>query len=301
MNLFTIITQYKATFTDDENVLVHNDSEQSDFSNVFHNWLHKRVNSFNLTLGYNLILFYYKQIEIFLHTLEYDLKQGVHSIDTILGQCMYFGLSFSRVGADFRGLMAPIFYNVILTNFKTAIFKATRQFESDIESYTLINKIASSTPPNAVNKSDNLLPPESLLDFYPLAIYCNGILTALNELRHCSPVALANDVTATIQKSLENVANNILHFYRQEQQAFVVGERENLIRFCSCFAYDLVPYMQRCIQEIYPATCMTAFLGINSMALQKCGLTIMKEKQILGTIERLLPDKCDTSAMQSVE
>lgn len=239
-----------------------------------------------------------------MQTLESDLLQGIQSIDTVLGQCMYFGLSFSRAGADFRGLMAPIFTKVILANFQSSIHKVTHQFEDDIDSYTLINKI----PTTSLNQSsqniidneqhqqqqnDNLAPPESLLDYQPLAIYCNGILTTFNELRHCSPTALANDVTICLQTSLEHIARNILNFYRQEQQAFSSNERENLVKFCACFAYDLVPYMQKCIHVLFAPNVVTSYLGINAIALQKEGITYLKQKRILEPIEHLLPDKVE--------
>lgn len=218
---------------------------------------------------------------------------------------MYFGLSFSRAGVDFRGLMAPIFTKVILANFQSSILKVTHQFEDNIESYTLINKI----PTTSLNQnmsasalqSDSLAPPESLLDYQPLAIYCNGILATFNELRHCSPTALANDVTVCIQTSMETVARHILNFYRQEQQAFSAGERENLVKFCACFAYDLVPYMQKCIHVLYAPGVVTSYLGINVIALQKERITYLKQKRILEPIEHLLPDKVEAIIMNVKE
>jgi hypothetical protein len=78
------------------------------------------------------------QVSQFLGTLEQDLRQGVgSSLDSIIGQCMYFGLSFSRVGADFRGLLAPIFIGTISQNFEHAVRKASRKFEQDMENFTL--------------------------------------------------------------------------------------------------------------------------------------------------------------------
>ena len=78
----------------------------------------------------------------FLKTLEYDLERGVGSrLDSLLGQCMYFGLSFSRVGADFRGLLPPLFHAAAMKAFSTAVFDATERYvvfacvESSYEKY----------------------------------------------------------------------------------------------------------------------------------------------------------------------
>lgn len=69
------------------------------------------------------------QVQQFLKTLEYDLERGVGSrLDSLLGQCMYFGLSFSRVGADFRGLLPPLFHNATMHAFKRAIQDATKRY-----------------------------------------------------------------------------------------------------------------------------------------------------------------------------
>lgn len=73
-------------------------------------------------------------------TLEQDLP-GVTSIDSILGQCTYFGLSFGRVGADFTGRMSDIFVHMIGEKFEFSIRKTTKKFEKGMESFTLINKI----------------------------------------------------------------------------------------------------------------------------------------------------------------
>jgi conserved oligomeric Golgi complex subunit 8 len=46
---------------------------------------------------------------------------------------MYFGLSLARVGADFRGIIAPVFTKVIKHNFESIVKKATKEFEGQVQ------------------------------------------------------------------------------------------------------------------------------------------------------------------------
>ncbi|XP_053684204.1 conserved oligomeric Golgi complex subunit 8 [Sabethes cyaneus] len=289
IHLFNIITQYRAIFPDEEDLMsmsvITSDRNATDGSKIFHSWLHD-------------------QIVAFISVLEKDLaSNNINSFDTILGQCMYFGLSFSRVGVDFRSLIAPVFVKVISSNFQATIIKITLQFEQDMERYTLINKVPTGIKRTKVNDKggSNTQPPESLLDFTPLAVYCNGILTVFNELRLCAPIALAPVVTESLEGSLESVCRHILSFYRQEQQAFTTSERECFTRFCTCFAYDLVPYLQRCMHFIFPPPTIANHLGINVLTLQKHGITYLKQKKILEPINYLLPDKIEAVIKQVSE
>lgn len=283
VNLFNIITQYKATFADDDSSMDATDANES--GNIFHAWINTKINNF-------------------LETLETDLQRGdVTSFETILGQCMYFGLSFSRVGADFRTLLVPIFVKVIANNFNARISKVTDQFELDMDNYTFINKISINVL-SAIGKTDphSLSPPETLLlNFQPLALYCNGILSALNEFRNCAPIALVNDVTIRLEKSLRAVANNISKFYRQEQQALGAKERDNFVKFCCAFAYDLTPYIQRCIHDMFPIALLTSHLSINAVTLQKSGISYLNKKKILEPLDNLLPDKVETIVKEVTE
>lgn len=282
VNLFNIITQYKATFADDDNTLDSNDSNES--GNIFHAWINTKIHDF-------------------LVTLENDLNRGeTTSFEAVLGQCMYFGLSFSRVGADFRTLLVPIFIKVIAKHFNARISKVTDQFEMDMDNYTFINKMSINVL-SAIGKADphSLSPPDTLLNFQPLALYCNGILSALNELRNCAPITLVNEVAIRLEYSLKVVANNISKFYRQEQQALGAKERDNFVKFCCAFAYDLTPYIQRCIHDVFPVALLTTHLSINAVALQKNGMSYLNKKKILEPLEYLLPDKVETIVKEVVE
>uniref|UniRef100_A0A2M4AC06 Conserved oligomeric Golgi complex subunit 8 n=1 Tax=Anopheles triannulatus TaxID=58253 RepID=A0A2M4AC06_9DIPT len=299
VQLFNIITQYRAIFPDDDiggepspvPLAANHDLLDlrggpmvCDERKVFHSWL-------------------LDQIGEFVKTLEQDLTSGdIGTFDTILGQCMYFGLSFSRVGIDFRALVAPVFVRVIGSRFRSSVAQLTGQFAADIERYTLINRVPSmirrSVTTLPVDEASGVHPPETLLDFEPLAVYCNALLVVFNELRLCSPIALATTVSSALEESLERVARSILDLYRQEQQAFSPTERECFVRLCTCFAYDLVPYLQRCIHVIFPPALLASQLGINVLTLQKHGLTYLAQARILQPIAYLLPDRIDTTIKQ---
>ena len=59
-----------------------------------------------------------------------------------------------------------------------------------------------------------LYPPTVLLEFHPLAAYCNDILTALNELRLCSSVAIVTEICDVLHESFLNINKVILAFFR---------------------------------------------------------------------------------------
>ncbi|NXP80837.1 COG8 protein, partial [Ramphastos sulfuratus] len=190
VHLFDIITQYRAIFSDEE-PLLPSEGQTLNEGAIFHGWVLQKVSEF-------------------LQTLEQDLQHGVGSrLDSLLGQCMYFGLSFSRVGADFRGHLAPLFQHVAADAFKKAVEETVEKFREEMNSYTLISAPAvfggSAGVPVPASQPGTLQPPMVLLDFPPLACFLNGLLVAFNDLRLCCPIALAQDVTTCLEDALGEV------------------------------------------------------------------------------------------------
>lgn len=264
VNLFNIVTQYKALFDDDF-------SKDTNFKMnlIFDSWLHEKI-------------------EDFLKMLENDLalcNNSLMDISSILGQCMYFGVSFSRIGVDFRAQVAPIFLKTITKYLNMTVIKATKQFEIDMENFTLINKDVSAYRRHiSEEKYENEnSPPESLLDFNPLAVYCNALLNIFNELRVCSPIAIVQPFVLALEISLENVAKSILSFYRSEQQAFGMKEKENFLKMCSCFSFEFIPYIQHCVSLVFSASSNKLVNNIEK-------ITTMRSQKILEPIGHLLPD-----------
>ncbi|XP_066204231.1 conserved oligomeric Golgi complex subunit 8 isoform X1 [Saccopteryx leptura] len=259
VHLFDIITQYRAIFSDEDPLLSPAMGEHTvNESAIFHGWVLQKVSQF-------------------LQVLEADLQQGIGSrLDSLLGQCMYFGLSFSRVGADFRGQLAPVFQQVAISTFQRAVQEAVEKFQEEMNSYTLILApaiLGSGNLPAAVpvTQPGTLQPPMVLLDFPPLACFLNNILVAFNDLRLCCPIALAQDVTRTLEDALAKVTKVILAFHRAEEAAFTNGEQELFVQFCTVFLEDLVPYLNRCLQVLFPPAQIAQTLGIPPTQLSRYG------------------------------
>lgn len=161
-----------------------------------------------------------------------------------------------------------------------------------MEPFTLINKNHPSIPWKTKNE-DPLQPPDSLLEFFPLADYLNNILEALNRLKLCAPIAVVSDVVEALESSLKVIANSLLILYGQEQQAFNTNSKDAFTRLCMCFADDLVPYIQKCIHIIFPPSNIANMLGLTVQYLQNEGITFLNKNLIVEPIKHLLPAKIE--------
>lgn len=260
---------------------------------MFNDDEHSPLASRNQLVNQNCIFFGWLRLKIdhFLQTLEMHLPR-VSSVDTILGQCMYFGLSFSKVGYDFRQLLAPIFLKTIEQQFTNALQSATSGFDVNIEKFTLINKSHTKMPTSWRTKSqDPLQPPDNLMEFYPLADYTNKLLTAFNNLRLCPALSILESVTQQLERSLIAVAGGVFVLYEQEHQAFTMNSKDSFTRLCMCFADDLVPFIQKALHIIYPPSCVAQHLGISVQKLQDSGIGYLNREVIVAKIVDLLPGK----------
>lgn len=279
VHLFDIITQYRAIFSDEDSLVVPVGRQTAvNEAAIFYGWVVQKVAEF-------------------LATLERDLERGVGSrLDSLLGQCMYFGLSFSRVGADFRGQLAPMFQRVAAETFRKAVKEAVERFQEDMDLYTLIalpSMLGGTIPPAASTAQPGTLqPPMCLLDFQPLACFLNNVLTAFNDLRLCCPLGLAQDVTKTLEDALKLVTRQIIVFHRAEQTAFSDKERELFVHFCCAFAEDLLPFLNRCLQTLFPPAQVALILGVPPTQLYKYGnLGRIDIAAIIEPLDFVLPQK----------
>lgn len=207
------------------------------------------------------------QVEILIQILNHDLlKEDESSFESLMNQCMYLCLSFGRVGADMRCVLTPLFRNNILIQFHSGLDKADNHFDNQIKAYK-VPSIKNVPRPMSENMASG--PPESLLDYYPLAEYCNGLLSVLNSLRVTAPLNIVKEVYSSYRKSFEKAVNNLMAFYHREQQAFTDIERQNFLALCVCFTEDLVPYIIKCLSQSFPSTQVAELLGVTMTVLQE--------------------------------
>lgn len=198
------------------------------------------------------------------------LKEDESSFESLLNQCMFLCLSFGRVGADMRCVLTPLFRDNILIQLNSGLERAVSQLEKQMRSY----KVPSiKNVPRPVNENMASGPPENLLDYYPLAEYCNGLLTVLNSLRVTAPLNIVKEVYKGFRKCLEKAVQILIAFYHREQQSFTDIERQNFVLFCVCFSDDLVPYITKCLSQSFPSTHIAELLGVT--------LTVLQESKIL--------------------
>ncbi|XP_038557250.1 conserved oligomeric Golgi complex subunit 8-like [Micropterus salmoides] len=279
VHLFDIITQYRAIFSDEDPLVLPASGQIAvNEGAIFHGWVVHKVSEF-------------------LETLDRDLQRGVGGrLDSLLGQCMYFGLSFSRVGADFRGQLAPMFQRVAAETFRKAVQEAVEKFQEDMNLYMLTSLpsvLGATIPPVAPGTQPGTLqPPMMLLDFQPLAWFLNNILTAFNDLRLCCPVGLARDVTTCLEDGLKMVTRQILVFHRAEESAFSSREKELFLQFCCSYADDLLPFLNRCLQVLFPPAQIALILGVPPTQLHRYGsLGCIDLPAVLEPLQFVLPPR----------
>lgn len=272
VHLFDITTQYRAIFSDDDPMMLVREDCKGNCA-IFHSWITWKISWF-------------------LCVLEQDIAGNLGGrIDSVLAQCMYFGLSFSRVNIDFRPLLVPIFQNVALKKLYLSLERATKRFEGTVETFTFSTLTSTNTTFVSLSE-ESMQPPIGLLDFHPLAQYCNDILSALNELKLCCSYSMATDVIKSVTNSLNRLVRSLVNVHSKWKKRLSEVETQNFNKLCFLFSTDLVPHVDRCLVTIFPPENISQALGIASLEFKKlehlCKLNV---DMILEPLLVILPTK----------
>lgn len=226
--------------------------------------------------------------------LQNDLpKVSPSSLESVFGQCMYFGLSFGRIGSDFRSLLVPLFSQVVYDRFDHQTNKSEAQFAEAMSSFSLartgsVGSNLSSSLIQAPSSVDQVQPPYTLMKFSPLAELCNGLIAAFNELRMCAPVQLVGPVASKLERTLCNCSQILADFHRQEKGAFTASEEQEFAKCLQLYRNDFMAYVQKILQLMFPPSLVSAQTGFPSGEIVKQELGFLSKDLILKPIDHLL-------------
>lgn len=227
--------------------------------------------------------------------LQSDLpKVSPSSLESVFGQCMYFGLSFGRIGSDFRSLLVPLFSQVVYDRFVHSANKSEAQFAEAMASFSLTrtsllgSNAGYSFIQTSPSPADQVQPPYGLIKFSPLAELYNGLIAAFNELRICAPVQLVNLVVRKLEQTLRNCSQIIAEFHRQETGAFTASEELEFTKCVQLYHNEFMSYVQKILQILFSPGLISAQTGFSTSEIVKQELCSLNNSLILDPIEHLL-------------
>jgi len=181
----------------------------------------------------------------------------------------YCGASLGRVGLDLQGLLAPLFEACALQLFGGHLAAAADAFALRLQGHRwLALGAAAAAPPPAKRAADAaaaaaaagddagagadaaLAPPPALMDHGPVAVFANGALAALNELRHCALPALARPAGQLLLAALEQAGGAMAHSGAARSLS---GPEAALFAAAAAALADVAaPHLAACFARIYP-------------------------------------------------
>ncbi|CAK9869568.1 unnamed protein product [Sphagnum jensenii] len=231
VHLFDVVMQYRAIFYDDTS-----GHEENTDGGLLYSWAVHRISTH-------------------LHVLQSVLPRITEgpNLAIILEQCMYCGMSLGRVGLDFRGLLPPIFEGAVHDLFIRNMSVALQNFQLVLDSHRWVPLPPVGLGSRASGRddfSDDMAPPYSLMEHPPLAVFVNGVLAALNELRHCAPISLKGVLASELQQAFQGVANSLLQY----NATHILRDSESSLFLALCRAFIEVgcPFLVLCFGRLYP-------------------------------------------------
>jgi len=271
VHLFDIVTQYRSIFSDDTDHLIGVNPDAS-FNNklLFSSWLSKKVNEF-------------------LEIVSVDLDSGFNSLESVIGQAMYFGLSFSRVGFDFRPLLVPLFIRAVKKQLEVKLdVIGTMKTVSDSLSSVELSRLPVSPPP-LFSGQEITSPPLTLLEFPPLAHITNAILSSFNEIRLVCPLSLASCVTSKIEELLCSFTKTLLDFHSTLGNSWSEAEQSGFGQLCVAVQNVLIPYIQTTLQVLFPPNQLQTVSGLSNQDLGLQGLGVLNKALIMEPLVVFIP------------
>lgn len=186
-----------------------------------------------------------------LRTTLKNISDGA-SLLSLLESSMYCGMSLGRVGLDFRIILISIFEPCILDLFKAKLDEALAVFSTHLETHRWVTSPSKDVSTVSSNGSlDTASPPLDLAQHLPLALFVNGFLSGLNELRHCPPLRGRRRIVQWTRTALEQLATKLA---RHAARPFDAAQRDAFLSACRDFVSLLCPYLAASLSSVYPGS-----------------------------------------------
>jgi len=207
----------------------------------------------------------------------FKVKEGSF-LANILASCMFFGKNMARLGLDFRGLLPPIFEEVVRNIFEKDLDRAVSNFGTHLRKYRNLSahQGLSEYTPKLEDSQDSISPPILLLDFPPLAILTNVILSTFNDLRTCWLQTMQVKLARILNKLLKDIIQKLFEHRAQTINSMDREELELFLKMCSVFSTECLPFVTNCFSSIFGAQKL-----IDLSTLQESLLPLLKEKENL--------------------
>ncbi|KAF7728533.1 hypothetical protein EC973_005937 [Apophysomyces ossiformis] len=185
-------------------------------------------------------------------TLVDHLRQikDTSALASLLTQLQYCGMSLSRVGLDFRHLFVNAFEEALRPLILQRIDQATAEFVRTLADETnawMSTAKLNITPQEDEAKRQPHQPPMLLVDYLPLAVFTNGILSCLNALRVLPAISLFEPIQNHLDACFMEIGNAIRQY--ADQHAKSDTQPNYLPSFTSAYVRCCVPFLRGCLQD----------------------------------------------------
>lgn len=220
---------------------------------------------------------------------------------------MYFGLAFSRVGLDFRVLMVPLFEEAVLDQVNKYLSIGLLKFEDSLMKVNWSELFLENSKDFATSfeneyvqhredltkKTSTINAPISLLEFQPLAVYTNEVLSCLNDLRLCAPLNIFAKVSALFKSSLTTLGNILDAYFQKEGKTFDSNELKMFNEFLYQMCHVMIPFIENCLVISFPISQIQSIFLVTDGDLEKLKAVLKLDLAIILTpsMLALVPEK----------
>jgi hypothetical protein len=193
---------------------------------------------------------------------------------------------------EYRPLLVPIFANAASALYASCLADAARDFERVVETHRWTGVGGSAAGVLAESRADDKegeetrekdssnaeqeslppVPPRALLEHVPVASFVNGVLRALNELRHCAPglggasvrAACADETKQALTRAATALASrrarlfgvdgkkaNAAGFVARDGETMDAARRAAFSGACKALADVAAPYLVSCFGRVF--------------------------------------------------